>query len=656
MTQHDGFSDPRMFSSVGLDRLGAKPLRATDPRRVGPYAIVAVLGGGGMGRIYLGRAPEGPSELAAVKVIRPEYAEDEGFRRRFERESAALARVRGEQAAVLLGSGYDGDLLWMATEYIPGPSLSEAVATSGPLGATGAWRLALELAQALAAMERVGVVHRDIKPSNVILGPAGCRVIDFGISQAADTSAITTTGQQVGTPAYMSPEQVRGQKVATSSDVFALGSVLAFAVTGSGPFGDGTTVDVLHRVAFEEPKPEVLQRVEAVDPQLADLVRACLDKDPAARPTAPDVAERAASRQVAAPWSAELSAAVMSRVEVALAVRALPLPPLDAPVIPAADDGTMLLGRSGAGAAGSAGSATPTRAATPTPPTAHGAVRGPVQGAERPTPPTVPSVPEPPRTFPQQQSAPVQPAPVQPAPVLPAYVSVTPGARPAQPEERRRGSRGVLLAVAAVLAVAALAGTAIAVTGGGKPTDGHTTAQQGGGSVDSGPGTPATGAASTAPSPTGAASSPATAAASTSARPRASASAGSPQQPAGSATTPGAPQPTQAGPQTSPAAPRTSAPPPPPTTPVWDQQCTYYSGSEETDPNQTGPRVQEVQCLLWYRGAKYQNILGPAGGIDGQFGSATKRAVEDFQACMGLSVDGGVGPQTWPALRSSSNC
>ncbi|WP_161791217.1 serine/threonine-protein kinase, partial [Streptacidiphilus jiangxiensis] len=460
MTQQDGFTDPRMFSSVGLDRLGAKPLRATDPRRVGPYAVVAVLGGGGMGRIYLGRnLDDVTSAPAAVKVIRPEYAEDEGFRRRFERESAALARVRGEQAAVLLGSGYDGDLLWMATEYIPGPTLSEAVAASGPLGAAGAWRLALDLAQAVTAMERVGVVHRDIKPSNVILGPAGCRVIDFGISQAADTSAITTTGQQVGTPAYMSPEQVRGQTVASSSDVFALGSVLAFAVTGNGPFGDGTSVDVLHRVAFEEPKEEVLARVEQADPQLAELVRTCLDKDPQARPTASEVAERAALRQVAAPWPPELSATVMSRVEVVQAVQALPLPAPDAPPAPVADDGTLLLGRATAAA-----SAPFSPSAPPTPPTAQAPLHGPV----RATPPTVPVVPE----------------PQAPAPVLPSYVSVGPDTAPgAAPEPRQGRRRGVLLAVGAVLAVAALTGTAIAMTGGnGKPGGSQTVAQQGGGS------------------------------------------------------------------------------------------------------------------------------------------------------------------------------
>ncbi|RAG86031.1 serine/threonine protein kinase [Streptacidiphilus pinicola] len=626
MTQQDGFSDPRMFGSVGLDRLGAKPLRPTDPRRVGPYTNIAVLGGGGMGRIYLGRAADGPSELAAVKVIRPEYAEDEGFRRRFERESAALARVRGEQAAVLLGSGYDGDLLWMATEYIPGPSLSEAVTGSGPLGATGAWRLALELAQAIAAMERVGVVHRDIKPSNVILGPAGCRVIDFGISQAADTSAITTTGQQVGTPAYMSPEQVRGQAVATSSDLFALGSVLAYAVTGTGPFGDGTTVDVLHRVAFEEPKPEVLDRVEEVDPQLAELVRACLNKDASARPTAPDVAERAVLRQVAAPWSPELGAAIMARVEVALAVRALPLPTLETPPAPMADGGTMMLGRS-AGPAGTAATPTQTSMSTPTPqppympqtpPTAHVPMQGPV----RPTPPTVP-------VFPQQ------------AVQQPAYVSITPDVAAAQPEERRRGGRGVLLAVAAVVAVAALAGTAIALTGGSKPGS-HTSAQQGSGSVDAASGTPSASASSAAASATGVASAPATTAA---ARPGTSTTPGA--QPHGGATTPGAAQTTPAGSQTTPSAPHSSAPPPP-TTPGWEKACPFYtSGTTLTVENQNNVRVTEVQCLLQYHGYSVGS-----SGVDGQFGPETLAAVKSFQSAHGLQNDGQVGPLTWGALRT----
>ncbi|MEY9871363.1 serine/threonine protein kinase [Streptacidiphilus sp. MAP12-33] len=626
MTQQQGaagdYGDPRTFGALRLDRLGAKPLRPTDPRRVGPYVVVAVLGGGGMGRIYLGRdADDATSTLAAVKVIRPEYADDEGFRRRFERESAALARVRGEQAAVLLGSGYDGDLLWMATEYIPGPTLSEAVAASGPLGAAGAWRLALDLAQAVAAMERVGVVHRDIKPSNVILGPAGCRVIDFGISQAADTSAITTTGQQVGTPAYMSPEQVRGQAVATSSDLFALGSVLAFAVTGNGPFGDGTTVDVLHRVAFEEPKEEVLARVEQVDPQLAELVRACLDKTPQARPTAPEAAERAALRQVAAPWSPELSETVMSRVEVARAVGALPLPALQAPT----DPGTVLLGN-----------AAFTPNGQPTPPTAQASLYGPA----RATPPTVPVMAE-------------------PAPVLPSYVSVTPGPAPAPATERRRGNRGVLLAVAAVLAVAALTGTAIALTGGGKPGGGsQTVAQQGGsGSMDGVPASPgASGAAgpSTGPSAVTSGAASANPAGSKAPRPATSGTAGATGQPGGSQG--GTPATTPASRPTTPAASHSSAPPP--ATPAWDQQCTYYSGDEETDIHGHGSTaaIEEVQCLLLNRGGQLASIINGSGGVDGQFGPGTQKAVETFQSCVGLTPDGGVGPLTWPDLRGSGNC
>jgi serine/threonine protein kinase len=258
-------------------------------------------------------------------VIRPEYAEDAQFRRRFEREAEALARVQGGQTAVLLGRGFDQELLWMATEYIPGLSLSATVADHGTLDLAAAWRLAADLGRAVGAMERADVVHRDIKPSNVILGPDGCRLIDFGISQAGDTSSITVTGQQVGTPAYMSPEQVRGTAVATSSDIFALGSVLAYALTGNAPFGDGTSVDVLHRVAFDPPREDVLERVAVADRELAQLVRACLAKEPQQRPTPEAVVATAATRQAAAPWSAVLHESIMTRIQVAAAVTELPL-------------------------------------------------------------------------------------------------------------------------------------------------------------------------------------------------------------------------------------------------------------------------------------------------------------------------------------------
>ncbi|WP_157876204.1 serine/threonine-protein kinase, partial [Streptacidiphilus griseoplanus] len=310
--QHRLPSDPGA-RAAGLSRLGAVPLRQSDPGQVGPYTTLAVLGSGGMGRIYLGRDSSAGHGLAAVKVIRPEYAEDPQFRLRFEREATALARVRGDHTALLLGTGLDGDLVWMATEYIPGLSLSAATA-QGPVGASAAWRLAADLGLAIEAMAAVGVVHRDLKPSNVVLAADGARVIDFGIAQAAETSAITSTGQQVGTPAYMSPEQVRGEAVSAASDVFSLASTVACAVTGRAPFGDGTSVDVLHRVAYEPPKDDVLAAVAAADPDLAELIASCLDKDPERRPTPGEVVEAASTRQVPAPWPPAVGDAIFARV------------------------------------------------------------------------------------------------------------------------------------------------------------------------------------------------------------------------------------------------------------------------------------------------------------------------------------------------------
>ncbi|MBW8800786.1 MAG: protein kinase [Streptomyces sp.] len=277
------------------------PLRKNDPVRVGPYVLMSVLGSGGMGRVYLGRDSTGGSGLAAVKVIRPEYAEDPQFRKRFEREVGALDRVQGAHIVRLLGSGCDEDLVWVATEYVPGPTLAELVDARGPLDAPAAWRLLADLGRAVEAIWRVGIVHRDLKPSNVILASDGARVIDFGVVQATDGTSITVTGQNVGTPAFMSPEQVRGKEVTAASDIFALASALAYAVTGQAPFGEGTGVDVLHRVAFEPPKEQVLDKVAAVDTELAAFIRTCLDKEPASRPSPETVFRTAIGHQLPAP-------------------------------------------------------------------------------------------------------------------------------------------------------------------------------------------------------------------------------------------------------------------------------------------------------------------------------------------------------------------
>ncbi|MER6376852.1 protein kinase [Streptomyces mirabilis] len=298
--QHRSRSEILAYAAVGMEPPPVIPLRKSDPRQAGPYRLETVLGSGGMGRVYLGRDTTGGAGLAAVKVIRPEYAEDPLFRKRFEREVGALDRVKGAHIVRLMGSGCDEDLVWVATEYIPGPTLSDVVTERGPIDAAAAWRLLADVGRAIEAIWRAGLVHRDLKPSNVILGADGARVIDFGVVQAGDGTSLTATGQNVGTPAYMSPEQTRGLEVTAASDVFSLASTLTYAVAGQAPFGEGTGVDVLHRVAFDAPREEVLDKVADVDAELAAFIRTCLDKDPEQRPLPETVFRTAIGHQLSA--------------------------------------------------------------------------------------------------------------------------------------------------------------------------------------------------------------------------------------------------------------------------------------------------------------------------------------------------------------------
>ncbi|MFE2073021.1 protein kinase domain-containing protein [Streptomyces misionensis] len=321
------------MSADDLALLGAQQLRRSDPQDIGPYRVLARLGGGGMGRLYLGREADaegayGAHSLVAVKVIRSEYAEDERFRRRFEREIEAVRRVHGTYTAELLDSGYDRDeLLWMATAYVPGLSLGEAVERYGPLPAPVVWRLAYEIGQALTAIAAVGIVHRDLKPSNVLLGPDGARIIDFGVAHTADASSLTMTGQQLGTPAFMSPEQADGREVRTASDVFSLGSVLAAAVTGSAPFGEGTTGDVVHRIIYAAPNERVIAEAARHDPGLAELIGRCLVKDPRRRPSPQDVVEAARGHVTDGQWPDAISKTVAARA--AWRGTAVVVPPMD---------------------------------------------------------------------------------------------------------------------------------------------------------------------------------------------------------------------------------------------------------------------------------------------------------------------------------------
>ncbi|MEV0240504.1 serine/threonine-protein kinase [Streptomyces sp. NPDC050674] len=300
---------------TALEQAGASPLRARDPERIGPYLPLGLLGSGGMGRVYLARAADDAPGLAAVKVIRPEYAEDPRFRRRFEREASVHTRLRTPHAPQLLGSGFEDDLLWMATRYLPGLNLAEAVRECGALEPAAVWRLVAELGRALSALDAAGVVHRDLKPSNVVLSPQGAHIIDFGIARAVDSSAITATGNRVGTPAFMAPEYLREGRCDSASDVFSLACTIVYAATGRAPFGDGTGVDVMHRVAFEEPRREVMAGLTAADPALTALLSACLAKDPAGRPTPRQLTDTAAARGdgAASSWQEPLATRLLTR-------------------------------------------------------------------------------------------------------------------------------------------------------------------------------------------------------------------------------------------------------------------------------------------------------------------------------------------------------
>nr|BFD90084.1 hypothetical protein KitaXyl93_14440 [Kitasatospora sp. Xyl93] len=260
-------------------------LRREDPRIVGPYRLHRRLGAGGMGVVYLGSDRRG--QRVALKLIRAELAEDQEFRTRFAREIAAASRIRGGCTARVVGSDIETDRPWLATAYVPGPSLYKRVGDEGPMNWPEAARIGAALADGLVKVHEAGVVHRDLKPSNILLSPRGPRIIDFGIAWSRGASTLTHVGTAVGSPGFLAPEQVRGAAVTPATDVFAFGATLAYALTGDTPFGSGASSEVmLYRVVHEEPD------LSAVPPQLAPLIRACLAKEPAERPGAAALHER----------------------------------------------------------------------------------------------------------------------------------------------------------------------------------------------------------------------------------------------------------------------------------------------------------------------------------------------------------------------------
>uniref|UniRef100_A0AAU2JSY8 Serine/threonine protein kinase n=1 Tax=Streptomyces sp. NBC_00049 TaxID=2903617 RepID=A0AAU2JSY8_9ACTN len=329
-----------------------QPLEAGEPRTIGAYRLLGRLGAGGMGRVYLGRSAGG--RTVAVKIVHPHFASDEEFRARFRREVEAARRVGGEWTAPVLDADPDAPVPWVATGYVAGPSLDRALAAHGPLPEASVRAIGAGLARALVAVHGLGLVHRDVKPSNVMLTLDGPRLIDFGIARATDgTASLTSTGVSIGSPGYMSPEQILGKGITGAADVFSLGAVLAFAATGRPPFTGDNSATLLYKVVHEQPE---LGAVPAGE--LRDLIGACLAKAASDRP-APEAIAAALGGALGAPgWLPAPLVEEASRAAVALL-------DLDAgPAVPESPSGpvpftTPSYGGQGAAASGTSGSGTP---------------------------------------------------------------------------------------------------------------------------------------------------------------------------------------------------------------------------------------------------------------------------------------------------------
>jgi serine/threonine protein kinase len=277
--------------------VGYAGLQPEDPREIGPYRLLGQLGTGGMGQVFLGMSAGG--RPIAVKVIRTELATDPDFRARFRREVAAAQKVSGLFTALVVDADLDCPMPWLATAYVAGPSLTEAVRGHGPLPVRSVLALTAGLAEGLDAIHTAGVVHRDLKPSNVLLAEDGPRVIDFGISEAAEASVVAGANVLIGSPGYMSPEQVLGADIGPASDIFSLGSVLTFAATGTGPFGAGSNAALMYRLVNSRAD------LDEVPGELRSLVGGCLAKHPDDRPTARQLLAEVGALQPAPGWLAE---------------------------------------------------------------------------------------------------------------------------------------------------------------------------------------------------------------------------------------------------------------------------------------------------------------------------------------------------------------
>jgi len=328
-----------------------QPLRRWDPERIGPYAIIGKLGAGAMGQVFLARSTAG--RLVAVKTIRVELAEEAGFRARFAREVAAASRVSGVFTAAVIEADPDADLPWVATAYVPAPSLSRLVKEAGPLPVPAVRWLAAGCAEALQSIHAAGLLHRDVKPSNVLVAPDGPRVIDFGIARAAERVQLTATRGASGTPAYMAPEQARDATQASpASDVFSLGATLVYAATGHAPYEGETVMDILVRLATEGPDLTGLPK------ELTDLVAPCLQRVPRDRPTDATILGRLGPfASQAGPGHSYLPDAAMATIAEYQ----------NAPLVPAYSDDAEPVGSATSGSGGAAGEDATSRSHTPLP-------------------------------------------------------------------------------------------------------------------------------------------------------------------------------------------------------------------------------------------------------------------------------------------------
>ncbi|MBC6458094.1 protein kinase domain-containing protein [Actinomadura sp. HBU206391] len=266
-----------------------EPLRADDPARIGDYRLVARLGAGAMGRVFLGQGPSG--DPVAVKVVHARFAHRQDRRERFAREIAAVRGIDAAYVAPVVDHDASAAEPWLATAYLPGLTLRQVVELHGPLPAPSVRALGAGLARALTAIHRAGVLHRDLKPSNLVLTPDGPRVVDFGIARPDGADTITVPGSLLGTPGYIPPERIRDRRSGREGDVFAFGAVLVYAATGEGPFGAGSAPALLYRTQSEEPRLDAL-RAAVDDPGLTEIIMSCLARDPRRRPTAEELTQR----------------------------------------------------------------------------------------------------------------------------------------------------------------------------------------------------------------------------------------------------------------------------------------------------------------------------------------------------------------------------